>query len=118
MLNSSEPPGRVRDLPSGHVGPRIGDIVQYRTKPKPSAKDGGYDPDRSLRHNHASCEDTVVVPAIVTRVWGKGTTPALNLLVLADGPPDQAQWRTSVLHEDDHRENASVAGAWKYKERR
>ena len=109
MLNSNEPPGRVRDLPVGRPRqPKLGQIVMYRTA-EPVLKEGGdsrasddFDaPDKWLRGNHGEVNRSVGEiwrPAIVTRVFKGLTPPLVNLRVIADGPSESDSWRTSVFH--------------------
>ena len=126
MLNSNEPPGAVRDLHvRGPRQPRLGQVVMYRTA-EPVLKEGGdpkvsddFDsPDKDMRNNHGEVNrsvGTIWRPAIITRVFKGLTPPLVNLRIIADGPPQCDDWRTSVFHVDKTTDDP-MGRVWAYPE--
>lgn len=94
-----------------NLEPKLGGRVFYWTRPCPKPYEG---PDVDLYSNYAE-EDrakSIARPALVTRVWGGGSMPALNLRVLADSDGVEDAWRTSVPFRKDA---TSTAGfCWSY----
>ena len=86
-------------------------MVYYRTRPCPKPYEG---PDIDLYSNYKDSDrhKSIARPAIVTRVWGEGAFPALNLRVLSDSDGIDDVWLTSVPFMKDSQSQEGFC--WSY----